>query len=170
MTAKDIQGDFIRSYLKPTLKQRGYLTSGQTWWKNMGDFFVVINLQNSQWNTKEALSFCLNVGVALTRTLRDPNKKKATYFDLSASSREDAYLPRERKLQRYRQGGWLGYVIRSNTNLTEFINEFKVDFETYILPRLEGLTSLKDCIEFYEQPGFSSEYLKKQLRQLDFKL
>lgn len=170
MTAKDLQTNFIKSYLKPTLKQRGYLTSGQTWWKSKGDFFIVINLQNSQWNTKETLSFCLNLGVALTATLKDPNKKKATYFDLSASSREDALLTHDRKLQKYRQGGWLGYVISDDTNLTEFINEFKVDLETHILPKLESLASLKDCVDFYEQPGFSSDFLKKQLSQLDLKL
>ncbi len=170
MTAKELQTAFIKSYLKPTLKQRGYLTSGQTWWKDKGDFFIVINLQNSQWNTKEALSFCFNLGVALTETLKDPNKKKATYFDLSAASREDAYLTHDRKLQKYRQGGWLGYVMRDSTNLTEFIAELKVDLESYILPRLESLTSLKDCVEFYGQPGFSNEFLVKQLSKLDLKL
>ncbi|MGJ7032559.1 DUF4304 domain-containing protein [Niabella hirudinis] len=64
MTAKDIQTDFIKTYLKPTLKEHGYKTSGQTWRKSMGDFFIVINLQNSRWNSKEELSFCLNIGVA----------------------------------------------------------------------------------------------------------
>ena len=37
----------------------------------MGDFFIIINLQNSQWNSKEELSFCLNIGVALTEKLAD---------------------------------------------------------------------------------------------------
>jgi len=74
MTAKDKQTEFIKTYLKPTLKSHDYRTSGQTWWKNMGDFFVVINLQNSQFNNKEELSFCLNIGVALTEKLADKEK------------------------------------------------------------------------------------------------
>ena len=75
---KDIQKEFIKSYLKPTLKEHGYKTSAQTWWKNMGDFFIVINLQNSSLNSKEELSFCLNIGVALTEKLADKKKQKAT--------------------------------------------------------------------------------------------
>ena len=78
MTAKEIQAKFIKTYLKPTLKLHDYKTSGQTWWKNMGDFFFVINLQNSQWNSKEEISFCLNIGIALTEKLTDKEKKKAT--------------------------------------------------------------------------------------------
>jgi len=42
MTAKELQIEFIKTYLKPTLKLHNYKTSGQTWWKNMGDFFIVI--------------------------------------------------------------------------------------------------------------------------------
>lgn len=52
MNAKEKQTEFIKGYLKPKLKDEGFGTSGQTWWKNKGDFFIVINLQNSQWNSK----------------------------------------------------------------------------------------------------------------------
>ena len=58
MTAKDKQIEFIKTYSKPKLKEEGFRTSGQTWWKIKDDFFVVINLQNSQRNSKEELSFC----------------------------------------------------------------------------------------------------------------
>lgn len=104
-TAKDIQTDFIKTYLKPTLKEHGFKTSGQTWWKSKGDFFLVINLQNSQWNSKEELSFCLNIGVALTEKLADKEKKKATYVDLATQVREDAYLTEERQQIKKSQGG-----------------------------------------------------------------
>ncbi len=43
MTAKDKQKEFIKIYLKPKLKEWGYHTAGQTWWKDKGDFFNVIN-------------------------------------------------------------------------------------------------------------------------------
>jgi hypothetical protein len=167
MTAKDIQADFTKTYLKPTLKQRNYLTSGQTWWKNMGDFFIVINLQNSQWNSKEELSFCLNIGIALTGKLNDPNKRKATYYDVATPLREDAYLSEERKKQKYRKGGWLGYIISGKTDLTDFVNEFKIDFEKDILPTLDKLQSLKDCVKFYEQFDFWSDVLKRQIKELN---
>ena len=49
MTAKEKQAYIIKIYLKPTLKTFGYQTSGQTWWKDKGDFFNFINLQNYSW-------------------------------------------------------------------------------------------------------------------------
>jgi Domain of unknown function (DUF4304) len=124
MRAKEIQTEFIKTYLKPTLKTYNYKTSGQTWWKNKGDFFIIINLQNSQWNSKEELSFCLNIGVALTAKLADKEKKKATYFDIVTNLREDAYLTEDRRQNKKSKGGGLGYKITDKTNVTEFIADF----------------------------------------------
>ncbi|MRX41556.1 DUF4304 domain-containing protein [Flavobacterium sp. LC2016-23] len=169
-TAKDIQIDFIKAYLKPTLKAYGYKTSGQTWWKNMGDFFIVINLQNSQWNSKEQLSFCLNIGVALTEKLADKDKKKATYFDLATQVREDAYLTEERQQVKKSHGGWLGYKITDTTNLTEFIADFKIDLENNILKILDGFKTLSDCVTFYEKFSFWDENLKRQIEECGLRL
>src|ERR1044072_8138487 len=101
MTAKEIQAAFIKSYLKPTLKTHGYSTNAQTWWKNNGNFFIVINLQNSQWNSKQELSICFNIGITLTALLRDKEKKKASYLDINTPVRETAYLPEERRRHAY---------------------------------------------------------------------
>lgn len=77
MTAKEKQTYFIKTYLKPTLKTFGYQMSGQTWWKDKGDFFTLINLQNFSWNSKDKVDFCFNIGVALKAIMKDVDKKKA---------------------------------------------------------------------------------------------
>jgi hypothetical protein len=164
-TSKDLQNEFIKKYLKPTLKEHGYKTSRQTWWKNMGDFFIVINLQNSQWNSKEELSFCLNIGVALTKKLADKEKKKASYFDLATLLREDSYLTEERKNIKKIKGGWLGYKITNATNINDFITEFKIDLEQNILKQLDKLKTLKDCVQFYEKFDIWGNNLKKQIEE-----
>lgn len=46
MTAKEKQEILIKTYLKPLLKDKGYKTSGNNWWKNNETFYSVINLQN----------------------------------------------------------------------------------------------------------------------------
>ncbi|KAA2238857.1 DUF4304 domain-containing protein [Chitinophaga agrisoli] len=161
MTAKEIQAAFIKSYLKPTLKAHGYSTNAQTWWKNKGDFFIVINLQNSQWNSKEDLSFCFNIGVALTALLRDKEKKKAGYFDIITPVRENAYLPEERRRHGYRSG--LGYTITNNTRLAAFIDECRTDFEVHILPILGQLQTLKDCVRFYDKYDFVGPALRRRI-------
>jgi len=160
-----MQKEFISSYLKPTLKNHGYRTSGQTWWKSMGEFFVVINLQNSQWNSKDELSFCLNIGVALKEKLADKEKKKASIYDVATYLREDAYLSDERQQKKKDQGGWLGYLITDKTNLSNFIDEFKIDLEHNILKQLNGLQTLKDCVLFYEKFIFWSDNLKREIEE-----
>ncbi len=146
------------------------MTSGQTWWKNMGDFFIVINLQNSQWNSKEELSFCFNIGVALTGKLSDKDRKKATYHDVATQLREDSYLSEDRVNHKYRQSGWLGYLITDKTDLTDFIDEFKIDFEENILPTLGKLLTLKDCVDFYSKFDFWSLVLNRQIKELNLSI
>lgn len=170
MNAKEIQSEFIKTYLKPTLKSFGYQTSGQTWWKNMGDFFIIINLQNSQWNSKEKISFCFNIGIALTEYVKDPKKKKATNFDILTYTREETYLSESRKKGKYREDGWLGYLITENTNLDDFITELKIDFENEILITLEKLKTLKDCVEFYGEMKIWGEILKEQIEKIGLKV
>jgi len=163
MTAKDIQTEFIKTYLKPTLKNNEYKTSGQTWWKNKGDFFIVINLQNSLYNNKEELSFCLNIGIALTAILKNKEKKKATYFDLLTNLRENSYLSEDRIQIKKNKGGWLGYKITNNTNLTEFIDDFRIDLENNILKQLDKLNTLNDCVQFYDNIEFWGANLRRQI-------
>ena len=170
MTAKNIQTEFIKTYLKPILKINGYKTSGKTWWKSMGEFFVIKNLQNSQWNSKEELSFCLNIGVALTEKLSDKEKKKATYFDIATQLREDAYLTQERQLLKKGKGGWLGYKITGKTSLTDFIADFKIDLEDNILKQLDELQTLKDCVLFYEKFDVWGNNLKRQIEECGLKV
>ncbi|NJB71966.1 hypothetical protein GGR42_002428 [Saonia flava] len=166
MNAKEKQKEFIGSYLKPKLKEEGFRTSGQTWWKIIDDFFILINLQNSQWNSKEELSFCFNIGVGLTEKMKDPNRKKATYFDLAVPLREDTYLKDNRREHKYRKDGWLGYKLTGKTDLSDFTNELKTDFEIDILPKLNGLKTLDDCLEFYGQFEFWNNVLKTQVEEL----
>jgi hypothetical protein len=162
MTAKEKQTEFIKSYLKPTLKQFGYQTSGQTWWKDKGDFFNVINLQNYSWNFKDSVDFRFNVGIALKVTVKDGQKKKATYNDLTTHLDEGTFLP-DRQKRKF--GDNQGYSIKDRTDLNEFIKEFKSDFETHILPGLEEPKSLADCIKFYEQYKFWGDNLKRVIQE-----
>lgn len=167
MTAKDKQNEFLKAYLKPIFKEEGFNTTGQNWWKDKGDFFLVINLQNSQWNSSDSLSFCFNIGVALTKKLRDPAKKKATYQDIGTNVREDSFLPEERNKHKYRKDGWLGYLLTNETDIKDFIRELKIDFEENILPKLNSLYTLSDCLRFFEQFGIWGENLKKQVEELN---
>ncbi|MDQ6758190.1 MAG: DUF4304 domain-containing protein, partial [Bacteroidota bacterium] len=162
MNAKEKQVEFIKTYLKPTLKKHGFSTSGNTWWRNCGDFFIVINLQNYSWNDKDNIDFRFNMGIALTATLADPQKKKADQHDLTVYVSENFHLPANRQEYKYKNN--VGYSIKSDTDLDDFIIELFYDFEKEILPRLDNLKTLNDCIEFYKAT-FWVDNLKKLITQ-----
>jgi len=162
MTAKEKQKEFIKTYLKPTLKLHGYKTSGQTWRKEKIDFFNVINLQNYSWNTKENVDFRFNIGIALKATLKDKQKKKATYTDLTTNLDEGTFMP-DRKKRKFANNQ--GYSIDEKTDLDEFIKAFKTDFETYILSALEEPETLTDCVNFYKQFPIWGDNLKRVIKE-----
>ncbi len=162
MTAKEKQKEFIKTYLKPTLKLNGYKTSGQTWWKDKGDFFIVINLQNYSWNSKECVDFRFNIGIALKAIISDNEKKKATYNDLVTHLDEGTFIP-DRENRKF--GNNQGYSIGTKTDLNEFIDTLRTDFETYILPKLEEPKSLKDCVKFYEAYPVWGDILKRVIKE-----
>lgn len=162
MNAKETQSAFIKTYLKPTLKEHRYLTSGQTWWKDRGNFFTIINLQNFSWNTKNDVCFCFNIGIAPKATAKNP--LRPTYADLIMMTREDIYLPADRLTHKYKNN--TGYILESSSDLKEFSTELKNDFELYILPRLEELKTLNDCITHFNTIPFLGNRFKTTITDL----
>jgi len=160
MTAKEKQTEFIKTYLKPILKAYGYQVSGQTWWKDKGIFFTVLNLQNYSWNSKDNVDFRFNIGIALKETVKDPLKMKATYNDLITHLDEGTFLP-DRENRKY--GNFQGYSITNETDLLDLCETIKYDFETYILPKLDEPKNLQDLVTFYEPFTFWADNLKKMI-------
>jgi len=163
MTAKEKQKQFLKSYLKPLLKKKGFQTSGQTWWRDQGYFFTVLNLQNSAWNDNTGIHFFFNTGIALKVTLKESSKKKAGYSDLTVFVRENFYLPESRKTHKYRDIG--GYNLNEETNLADFIEEFQKDFEIEILPKLDNLINLNECIILYDDVILYGDNLKQLIAE-----
>jgi len=163
MTAKEKQTEFIKTYLKPTLKNLGYQTSGQTWWKDKGDFFILIQLQNFSWNSKDSVDFCFNIGVALKATMKDTDKKKPTVHDLTVYLRESSYLPGSR--QEYKIRIKTGYVLTEQVDTNDFITELKSDFGNHILPTLDKLNSLQNCVDKFGDITFWGDNLKRVIAE-----
>lgn len=163
MTAKEKQTEFIKTYLKPTLKNLGYQTSGQTWWKDKGDFFILINLQNFSWNSKDSVDFCFNIGVALKATMKDTDKKKPTVHDLTVYLRDSSYLPGSR--QEYKIRNKTGYVLTEQVDTNDFITELKSDFGNHILPTLDKLNSLQSCVDKFGDITFWGDNLKRVIAE-----
>jgi hypothetical protein len=162
MDAKENQSIFIKTYLKPALKQHGYLTGGQTWWRDQGDFYIIINLQNFSWNTKDDVTFCFNIGIGLKSLMKD-HTLKPKYTDLTIPIRQDSYLPDSRKVNQNKNT--TGYIINSASDINDFIKEIKIDFEEWILPALDELRTIADCINYYEKIPFWGDHLKRVINK-----
>lgn len=160
MNAKEKQTEFIKLHLKHFLKSRDYKNSNQTWWKNRGDFYNVINLQNYSWNTKDKIDFRFNLGIALKVTVKDKTLKKITHFDSVTHLDEGSFLP-DRKNRKF--GNNQGYEIKSETHLDDFVISFFKDFSNYVLPKFEEPSNLKELIDFYKQFEFWGIQLEKQI-------
>jgi hypothetical protein len=163
MTGKEKQTDFLKVYLKPTLKTYGYLNKGQTWWEDKGDFFTLINLQNFSWNNKDSVDFCFNIGIVLKATMKDTEKKIPSVHDLTVHLRAGFFLPSDR--QEYKFKNKAGYTITTVTDLVNFIAEIKSDFETHILRYLSNLKSLEDCIRCFGEVSFWGANLKRVVEE-----
>ncbi|WP_343697198.1 DUF4304 domain-containing protein [Flavobacterium sp.] len=149
MTAKEKQEILIKTYLKPLLKDKGYKTSGNNWWKNNETFYSVINLQNFSFNSKDQVDFCFNIGIALERFISDKTKKKITGYDIAIPCREQCFISKSRQEHKFRKN--LGFRLETDTNMEDFTTEFRIDFEQNILPTLESLNSIDKCVEFYDK-------------------
>jgi hypothetical protein len=163
MTAKEKQVEFIRTYLKPTLKSYGFKNKGQTWWEDKGEFFILINLQNFSWNSIDSVDFCFNMGIILKTIINYSPKTVPNIHDSTIYLREEFFLPDNRKEHVFKNKS--GYTITELTNLEDFIAALKTDFECHILIQFRKLNSLQDCIDKFEDLPFWGTNLKKVIEE-----
>ncbi len=163
MTAKEKQFEVIKSYLKPTLRSWGYKTSGQNWWKEKSDLYIVIKLQNFSWNTKDKVDFCFNTGITFKAQHEKTQHKFPGQYNLAVHLRSGFFLPENRKTDTFQNGN--GYHLSDQTNLDNFIQEMKLDFEEYILPYLEKINTIDDSLAAFGELPFWGENMKRILTE-----
>ena len=93
--------------------------------------------------------------------MKDPSEKPK-YSDLTIFVRDGAYLSDSRKSGMYKNQ--TGYIIREDTGIDNFIEEFKIDFEGDIFPTLAKLVTLNDCVEYYQKFPFWGDRLKEIIK------
>lgn len=168
MILKEIQSELIKNHLKPYLKLLGFKVSGQTWILERTDFYIVINLQNYSWNSSDSVDFCFNIGIALKNTLKDPNRKKVSHYDINTPLREGAYLSENRQSHDCKNN--VGYFIDSKTRIDIVVKEIMYDFKEEILPRLLSLETINDCVDFYSKFPIWGDSLKKILKANNYEI
>ena len=83
------------------------------------------------------------------------------YNNLHVYLRENSYLaPKEE--HKYRNQ--TGYIIKTGARFTSLVSAIKKDFEEDILPGLNKLKTLKDCLDYYGDIPFWGDNLKKLIK------
>ena len=143
ITAKDKQLAFIKNSFKKLLKDEGYKTTGNKWWKFNEPFFNFIELQNFSWNSQKSVDFCFNFTTGLTSDIK--NLSKPTIHDGIPYIRE-SYFDVE-KNDYWTRGN--GYHIDDNTDMGKFTEQVLNDFKLLILPKFNLLTDEESILRFY---------------------
>ena len=156
MTAKQKQLAFIKNPLKQLLKNEGYKTNGNKWWKVNEPFFNLIELQNFSWNSKKSVDFCFNFTTGFTGDIKNPGKP--TIHDGMAYIRENYFKVAKNDYWK----GANGYHLDGNTDLNRFTDQVLSDFKLLILPKFNSLTNEQSIMHFYSDK-FSGPRVKQSL-------
>ena len=95
----------------------------------------------------------------MTAKLKDTEKKKAGYNDLSIHVKESFHLPDNRQEHKYKSN--VGYSPKSDTDFENFKKEMSYDFENGILPKRNTLKTLKNWVDFYGSLTFWGDNLQR---------
>ncbi len=157
LNAKEKQLLVISEILKPLLKNAGYRTSGNKWWKINGIYFNLIELQNFSWNSRNSVDFCFNFTTGFVNDIE--NLKKPRNHDGLTFVREGYFkVPKDK----YWNGN-NGYHIEDTTALSKFKKRVLDDFKDIILPKLALLTTEEAIYNFYSN-SFWGPFVKQSLK------
>ncbi|MDE7250912.1 MAG: DUF4304 domain-containing protein [Lachnospiraceae bacterium] len=125
----------VKQMLRPLLKSRGFQSSGNTWWRELKDGWLIIHMQNSRWNgSATGANFNFQISVSSKNEIVDKLKNQWRHNLINDLCGTDflpycGYLsphmtPFGYQIDGYRNG------MPSDDPLDEFIEQVRGDFET----------------------------------------
>jgi hypothetical protein len=128
----------VKDCIAPTLKGFGYRKKNNTWNKKKDQLIYVINVQSSRWNTKDEVSFTINLGVfsLLVDNICWYAKNKPFIAETDCIVRK--------RLENGYSAGEFWYNISNETNLTELDKTAHDNLVNIGIPFLESIATLND--------------------------
>ncbi|MGL6201465.1 MAG: DUF4304 domain-containing protein [Lachnospiraceae bacterium] len=154
----------VREVVKPLLKASGFKTRRQDWWKELEDSWLLIHMQNSQFNgSLTGARFRFHISVTAKAAIRTEiaeqwifNKEYLNQFD---------FLPHWGMLSPYCSGdmykidGYQNYL-PSDTPIENIIAQIREDFEDYLIPALLEVHNIDEWKLLYQTK--KSSYNQKE--------
>lgn len=161
----------VKQVIKPLLKKYGFTTGGIDWHRRTDDFYIIIHMMNSQFNsivTGACFRFHINA------VKKDEIKEKLSnqwVYNRDQELKQFAFLPYCGMLSplyagdMYQIDGYKNYL-PTDTPVEDICRQLEEDFGQYILPELSAVQSYEDYLALHAQK--IKRYEEKEIRLLQF--
>ncbi|MBZ9628342.1 DUF4304 domain-containing protein [Psychroflexus sp. CAK1W] len=167
MKAIELLQKMENQVLKPLMLKNNFQNDGEIWWKSTEDFSLVLTLQKYWWSTEDKIDFRINLGLMIP-PIKESNKKRPEITELAVCVSQDCYLPEDIQFHKFKNS--IGYCIKNEDDMEEFLTVVQRDFEKYIIPQFVKQQTLEDCVEFYKDVPFWNQRLDRFIQEHKFKL
>ena len=161
----------VKQVIKPALKKCGFSTSGLDWRRETEDAYIIIHMQNSQFNDiANGASFRFHISASKKEEIRGKISEQWMY-NQGCELKQFDFLPYCGMLSPYYSGdmykidGYQDYL-PTDMPVEDICRQIGEDFETYILPPLCALTSYEDFQKL--RADKLARYKEKEIRLLRY--
>lgn len=161
----------VKQVIKPALKKCGFSTSGLDWRRETEDAYIIIHMQNSQFNSI-AGGACFRFHISASKKEEIAEKLSDQWmYNQGLELKQFDFLPYCGMLSPYYAGdmykidGYKNYL-PTDTPVEDICRRIGEDFETYILPALCAVTSYEDFEKL--RADRLKRYEEKEIRLLRY--
>lgn len=167
MKAIEILQKMEADILHPLLLKAGFNNEEEIWWRSTEEFSLVLTLQKYWWSTDDKIDFRINLGLMIP-PIKTSSRKRPEITEMAVCVSQDCYLPEDIQFHKFKNS--IGYCIKNDDNIKEFLDLIKRDFEDYIMPQFLQQKTLEDCVQFYKDVPFWNQRLDRFIQEHKFKV
>lgn len=156
MPASEKRKRIVREIVKPLLKEAGFRTKGQDWWRELEDGWLLVHMKSSQFNgPSTGCNFQFDFSASTYEEIQGDITKQWIYHQMCDLSHCD-FLPYAGMLspyygaRDYHIDGYENYLPKDEP-LERIMAQVQSDFEDFILPQLQKVHSVADWRKLYEE-------------------
>jgi hypothetical protein len=152
--AQDKFDTIVKHGFHAILKPEGFKRKGNNFYRQLPDLGHIINIQKSQWGSKNDISFTINNGIFSPEYWRGQFHNQGKALTSFPTEPECPIRVRIGQL-RYKKDAW--YEVDEKTDLVNLIAEMRENVTQYILPWFATCTTTQDFVTLLKQ-GASTQY------------
>lgn len=156
MKPEQKQDAVVKQVVIPLLRDKGFQTSGTSWWKELEDCWLFLYMKNSSCNgAGTGVTFCFEISVSGKDEIKDKLSEQWMYNQFDCLCQNDflpyqGYLTPRVEALGYRIDGYRNYLPLDEP-LEEIMERIRGHFENYIFPALDRIRTKADWDLLYKE-------------------